>query len=67
MTTVTTTGTNRGGAVTDAVLRLVAELGGSISAEHGIGLAKRRWLPLTREPAEIAAMRAVKTGARIWF
>jgi FAD/FMN-containing dehydrogenase len=48
------------GAVTDAVLRLVAAHGGSISAEHGIGLAKRRWLPLTREPADVAAMRAIK-------
>jgi FAD/FMN-containing dehydrogenase len=41
-------------------LGLVAELGGSISAEHGIGVAKRRWLELSRSPAEIAAMRAVK-------
>jgi len=48
------------GAVTDAVLQLVAAHGGSISAEHGIGLAKRRWLPLTREPADVAAMRAIK-------
>ncbi|MGZ4602291.1 MAG: FAD-binding oxidoreductase, partial [Kineosporiaceae bacterium] len=48
------------GAVTDAVLTLVAELGGSISAEHGIGRAKRRWLHLGRSPADIAAMRAVK-------
>jgi len=48
------------GAVTEAVLRLVAAHGGSISAEHGIGLAKRRWLPLTRDPADIAAMRALK-------
>src|SRR5690606_7776107 len=31
-------------AVEDAVLRLVARLGGSISAEHGIGTAKRPWL-----------------------
>ena len=30
--------------VDDAVFRLVAELGGSISAEHGIGTAKKRWL-----------------------
>jgi FAD/FMN-containing dehydrogenase len=48
------------GVVTDAVLRLVAAHGGSISAEHGIGLAKRRWLPLTREPADLAAMQAIK-------
>jgi len=44
----------------DAVLRLVAELGGSISAEHGIGVAKIPWLHLTRSPADIAAMRAIK-------
>jgi FAD/FMN-containing dehydrogenase len=53
---------DREGAVTDAVLRLVASHGGSISAEHGIGLAKRRWLPLTRDPADVAAMRAVKNA-----
>jgi FAD/FMN-containing dehydrogenase len=44
----------------DAVLRLVARLGGSISAEHGIGRAKVGWLPLTRSPAEMAAMAAIK-------
>jgi FAD/FMN-containing dehydrogenase len=43
-----------------AVLALVAELGGSISAEHGIGTAKKAWLHLNRSPAEIAAMRAIK-------
>jgi FAD/FMN-containing dehydrogenase len=44
----------------DAVLRLVAGLGGSISAEHGVGVAKRPWLHLTRSAADIAAMRAIK-------
>ncbi|MEO8538914.1 MAG: FAD-binding oxidoreductase [bacterium] len=44
----------------DAVLRLVAECGGSISAEHGIGIAKRPWLDLTRAPGDIAAMQAIK-------
>lgn len=44
----------------DAVLRLVAELGGSISAEHGIGVAKRPWLHLTRSEADLAVMRAIK-------
>jgi FAD/FMN-containing dehydrogenase len=47
-------------AVDDAVLRLVARLGGSISAEHGIGRAKVRWLGLTRSEAEIDAMAAIK-------
>ena len=45
---------------TDAVLRLAAELGGSISAEHGIGIAKTRWLELTRSATDIATMRAIK-------
>lgn len=47
-------------AVDDAVLRLVAEMGGSISAEHGIGVAKRRWLTLTRSEADLEAMAALK-------
>jgi FAD/FMN-containing dehydrogenase len=45
-----------------AVFELVARLGGSISAEHGIGLAKTGWLRLTRPAAEIEAMRAVKAA-----
>jgi FAD/FMN-containing dehydrogenase len=36
----------------DAVLGLVASLGGSISAEHGIGVLKGRWLELARSRAE---------------
>lgn len=47
---------------TDAVLRYVASLGGSISAEHGIGVAKTRWLHLTRSPEEVSAMAAVKAA-----
>ena len=39
---------------------LVASFGGSISAEHGIGLEKRGKLGLSRSAAEIATMRAVK-------
>jgi FAD/FMN-containing dehydrogenase len=46
--------------VDDAVLGLVVEHGGSISAEHGIGVAKTRWLERDRSPAEVAAMRALK-------
>jgi FAD/FMN-containing dehydrogenase len=35
-------------------------VGGSISAEHGIGLEKRAYLSLTRTPPEIALMRRLK-------
>jgi FAD/FMN-containing dehydrogenase len=33
---------------------------GSVSAEHGIGLEKQPWLPLSRSPAELALMRQIK-------
>jgi FAD/FMN-containing dehydrogenase len=49
-------------AVDEAVLALAAAHGGTISAEHGIGRAKAPVLYLSRSPAEIAAMRAVKSG-----
>jgi len=60
---VNVTGVEPGDEVVDGVvLELVAHLGGSISAEHGIGTAKRHWLHLNRSPAELAAMRAVKSA-----
>jgi FAD/FMN-containing dehydrogenase len=46
--------------ITDVVLTLVARRHGSISAEHGIGTAKRRWLTLVRSAAEIDTFRAIK-------
>jgi FAD/FMN-containing dehydrogenase len=49
-------------AVDDAVLELVVARGGSISAEHGIGTAKRQWLRRNRSAAEVAAMQAVKAA-----
>jgi FAD/FMN-containing dehydrogenase len=47
-------------SVEEAVLRLVAACGGTISAEHGVGRLKARWLSLVRPPEEIAAMASVK-------
>lgn len=49
-------------AVDLAVFEAVARYGGSISAEHGVGRAKTHELVLTRSPAEIAAMRAIKAA-----
>jgi FAD/FMN-containing dehydrogenase len=42
------------------ILELAAAPGGTISAEHGVGVAKARYLPLVRSPRELAAMRAIK-------
>jgi FAD/FMN-containing dehydrogenase len=47
-------------AADEAILRLAAECGGTISAEHGVGIAKAHWLHLTRSPADLRAMAAVK-------
>ncbi|MEO5841489.1 MAG: FAD-binding oxidoreductase [Acidimicrobiales bacterium] len=47
-------------AIDEVVLRTVAERGGSISAEHGIGRAKRQWLHLNRSADEIALYRSIK-------
>ena len=46
--------------VDDAVLQLTIEMGGTISAEHGIGVAKVGWLERDRGAADVAAMRAIK-------
>ena len=46
--------------VDDAVLDLVVEMGGSISAEHGIGIAKRAAFARSCPPGDLAAMRALK-------
>jgi FAD/FMN-containing dehydrogenase len=46
----------------ESVLRLAAALGGTISAEHGVGIAKPRFLALCRSPDEIAAMRRLKSA-----
>ncbi len=48
--------------VDEVVLRRVAAFGGSIAAEHGIGVAKTRWLGLTRSEAEIELMRTLKAA-----
>jgi glycolate oxidase len=44
----------------DELMRGVKRLGGAISGEHGIGLAKTPFLALEHSPAAIRAMQAVK-------
>lgn len=41
---------------------MVIEFGGSISAEHGIGILKREELARTKDAATLDAMRAIKAG-----
>jgi FAD/FMN-containing dehydrogenase len=49
-------------AVDDAVYGITAALGGSVSAEHGVGRVKLAQLPLSRSPAELALMQRLKTA-----
>jgi len=44
----------------ELVYSIVGDMHGSVSAEHGIGMKRRHVLGLTRTPAEIACMRAIK-------
>ena len=46
--------------VVEQTLRSVVAMGGTVSAEHGIGKLKRRWLPLQMSPLELGVMRSVK-------
>jgi FAD/FMN-containing dehydrogenase len=46
--------------ISEQTYALTQALGGSISAEHGIGVLKQPWLDKARSPAEIAVMRGIK-------
>ena len=47
-------------AVEEAVLRLATDLGGTVSAEHGVGISKARHLGLVRSSEELALLRSLK-------
>ena len=44
------------------MMDLIAASGGNVSSEHGVGSRKRPYLGMSREAADIAAMRAVKAA-----
>jgi FAD/FMN-containing dehydrogenase len=50
------------GPIKEAVHDLVNEMGGSVSAEHGIGRLKVADLQRYGDPAKLAAMRAIKAA-----
>jgi len=50
----------KGHAISPKIFELVARRGGSISAEHGVGLLKRDFLEYSRSEAEIELMRGIK-------
>ncbi|HKX56217.1 MAG TPA: FAD-binding oxidoreductase [Xanthomonadales bacterium] len=46
--------------ISEQTYALTEAMGGSISAEHGLGLLKQAWLHRVRSPGEIAVMRGLK-------
>jgi FAD/FMN-containing dehydrogenase len=44
------------------MMDLIAASGGNVSSEHGVGSRKRPYLGMSREAADIAAMRAVRAA-----
>ncbi len=51
-----------GTALSQIVYDATRDWHGSVSAEHGIGTLKKKWLAHTRSPAEIALMRKIKAA-----
>jgi glycolate oxidase len=49
-------------ALQDEVFRIALRCGGTISGEHGIGLAKRHALPWEASPARLALEARIKKG-----
>ncbi len=47
-------------AIDEMVYRLMSEYGGSISAEHGVGLGKKAYLHYSRSEVELDMMRTLK-------
>lgn len=49
-------------AIEDAVLALVVAADGTISAEHGVGRAKQRWLRRQRGDSQYELMKQIKSS-----
>jgi glycolate oxidase len=48
--------------VRDDIYRAALDLGGTVTAEHGIGAARREWLPIQRGEGFVDVMRSIKTA-----
>ncbi len=48
--------------VRDEIFQAALDLGGTVTAEHGIGSARREWLPIQRGEGAVAVMRSIKAA-----
>ena len=46
--------------VNDLVFEIVQRYGGSVSAEHGVGMVKKKYLGYTKSAEEIVVMKGIK-------
>ena len=53
---------NQEAAIYAAMMELIAAHGGNVSSEHGVGTRKRHYLGMSRDAADIAVMRSVKSA-----
>lgn len=53
---------SRAASITEAVQRIAVDLGGSISAEHGVGVSRRDELVRYKSPAALALMKTLKAA-----
>ncbi|OBH93390.1 FAD-binding oxidoreductase [Mycobacterium sp. E2733] len=49
-------------ALYEPMMELISRSGGNVSSEHGVGTRKRHYLGMSREAADIAAMRTIKAA-----
>lgn len=52
----------REAAITDAIYAVTADFNGSISAEHGLGVAKKAAAKRYKDPLELAIMQSIKSA-----
>ena len=48
--------------VRDDIFRAALAMGGTVTAEHGIGAARREWLPIQRGEDAVDVMRSIKAA-----
>jgi glycolate oxidase len=48
--------------VRDEIFRAALAMGGTVTAEHGIGAVRRDWLPIQRGEGAVAVMRSIKAA-----
>ena len=55
-------GTDQEAHLYAAMMKLIAAHGGNVSSEHGVGSRKRAYLTMSRQAADITAMRTIKSA-----